>query len=144
MGEPFTLKDMEATGDVARSLEQYVEKQVTKIIGEVLASLTDESKNNLNYTYEEWNRFSTVFMFDEDVIDDFNRLIILAKEKGIDLNKDLIFKKKFLKYLRPQYEKKKKGYAQIIQLAGMGNLEPPKKRAEDYIKRRRIGEVDLD
>lgn len=131
MGEPFTLKDMEATGDVARSLEQYVEKYVTIVEGNVLAALAGEKQ--LKYTSQEWKRF-IMFMFDEDVIDDFNRLVILAKRKEIDLNTNEFFLTKFLENFRPQYKKLIRGMAQIIQLSSMANLERPKKKAEDFIQ----------
>lgn len=132
MSEPFTLKDMEATGDVARSLEQYVEKSVTIVNGEILASLRGGKK--LKYASQDWQRY-IMFMFDEDVINDFNQLIILAKQKGIDLNNDEFFKLKFLKYFRPQYKKLIRGMAQIIQLSSMGNLDKPQKKAEDIVKK---------
>lgn len=142
MGEPFTLKDMEATGNVARSLEQYVENYVTMVNNNIFEGI--RGKKRLNYTYAEYQRFCSAFMFDEDVIDDFNQLISLANEKEIDLNNDIVFLKKFLKYFRPQYEKKKRGYAQIIQLAGMGNLKKPLKKAEDVVKKIDVKKLNLE
>jgi len=139
MGEPFTLKDMEATGDVARSLEQYVENSVTRINDNVFKAIV--GKTTLKYTTAEWQRFCSAFMCDEDVIDDFNQSIMLMVEKGINPNTDVIFQRKFLKYFRPQYEKKKRTYAQIIQLAGMGNLERPKKKAEDVVQKMQFNTI---
>lgn len=138
MGEPYVLKDMEATGDIARSIMQYDEKFVTNLAGAILASLNPKVKKKLTYTYEEWQRNSTAFMFDEDIINDFNNLVNEANFHDVDLNEDKFFKKKFLKYLRPQFEKKKRGFAQVVQLSGMGNLEPPKKKAETQVKRLQI------
>jgi len=137
MGEPFAFKDMEATSDMARSIEQLVERTVTEINGNVFKFLRGEGK--LKYTDEEWQRFCSSFMCDDDVILDFNKIIILATKKGINLNEYPYFVDKFAKHFRPQHEKKKRQFAQIIQLAGMGNLRPPKREARKMIQRVNLG-----
>ena len=76
MGEPFTIKDMEATGNVARSLTQDIEKFVTKLEDEVFNSIIGRKK--INYSFAQWKRYCTAFMCDEDVIIDFNNFITVC------------------------------------------------------------------
>lgn len=141
MGEPFTFKDMETTSDMARGLIQFIERSVTKLSDDVFNAINDLKNgkdSELAHSYGTWDRFVTAFMADEDVISDFNRLVTIANEKSIDLNQDTYFLQKFLRYLRPQFEKRKREMAQIVNLGGMANLKPFEKRAETRVKKLQI------
>lgn len=130
-GTPFTIKDIEATGTIARGLEQWVENEVTQINGKIFKKLRGEGL--LSFTDEEWQRYCTSYIGDPNVRKQFNRLLIEASTHNINLNEDIVFIEAFARHFRPCYEEKKDNYAQVIQLAGMGNLTPPKKCAEDVI-----------
>lgn len=137
MGEPFTFKDMETTTDMARGLIQYIENSIVDLSDEIfnaIRAIRQGENSNLSYSYGEWDRFVTAYIHDDEVINDFNRLITIANYNDIDLNKDIFFLQKFLRYLRPQYEKKKRPMAQIVNLGGMGNLKRFLKKAEDIIR----------
>lgn len=133
---PFSIKDMETTSDMARTIEQLVERTVTVINGKIFKKL--RGKGSLNFTDEEWQRYTTSFIHDIETRNMFNELIIEASERGIDLNNDITFIRKFAKHFRPKHEEKKDGMAQIVQLAGMGNLERPKRDPRKMIQRIQI------
>ena len=132
MTTPFSIKDIEATSDTARAIEQLVERTVTEIMEEIFKFLRGEGE--LHYSDAEWQRFTTAFFKDEKVRQEFNDLIIDAAKVNLEINKDRTFVEKFARYFRPKYEEKKDGMAQIIQLAGMGNLKPPKKEAKKIVQ----------